>query len=195
MGDFSLFAVVKPKTNSHSRTGLWHWHWGNRIYRLSPQGPDDITIIKQNTTKRCEYIGKFCLTHVVIIDISAYYIYMKTYTGMKTHFTQTLIFVAFGGCPGKHTYVFAFHFISQYRHLGEYWDAPLRKTQERYNNVTWAPWCLKTPVSPLFAEQLVPTGQNHREHQSSVLLVLCDGNRLTTGAFPHISQKLIGLKQ
>ena len=80
----------------------------------------------------------------------------------------------------ENKYVSAFQNISQYLNLVECWDAPLRKTQEYYSDVTWVPWCLKSPSSPLFIQGFVPTSQYQRKHQSSALLARWEGNRCIT---------------
>ena len=55
----------------------------------------------------------------------------------------------------------------------------------QYNDVTWAPWCLKSPACPVFVQEFVRTNIK----QTSLLRMngLCGGNPLVTGGFP--SQK------
>ena len=48
-----------------------------------------------------------------------------------------------------------------------------------YSDITWASWCLKS-----LATRTACSGWEQRKHQSSALLVLCEGNPLVTSGFP-----------
>ena len=66
---------------------------------------------------------------------------------------------------------------------------PLLRYSHSYNDVAWASWHLLSLTTQLFVHQLVQA--NSKEHQSTALQALCDGNRQVTSGFP--SQRAINL--
>ena len=99
---------------------------------------------------------------------------------MKTQFNRTLTSRYVLSLSWKRKNVSTFYHNLQYHNVGD----SLRETQYWYNDVTWAPWHLESPVYQLIIQHLVQTRNHKREHRSSTPMSLW-GNPLTTGVFPH----------